>query len=324
MRRNRVTQQTLTVALLLALGLVPAYGQELTVCSFNIQFLGQSKDRNAQALAGVVQDCDVVVVQELVAPPYAGTFPDGTDYKPDKEAAAFFDAMTAHGFAFWLSEEDTGTGDRQHVNSTATEWWVVFFKAAKVTQAKDLPHGFLAEDRSNHPDWERVLYAFAFRTREGAVDFVLISVHLQPGNGTQDRARRQHELAAIASWIGSHNAAEQDMIILGDMNLYTPEEIAKVTPVGYLSLNNEARPTNTNVNGPHPYDHVMYHTGATTEIDTAFDVQVIDLIEAMRPHWDTANGPYPGDPYAHNSFRRYYSDHHPVVFKIKNATVDDD
>ncbi len=303
---------------------VPATGQELTVCSFNIQFLGQSKDRDDEALADIVKECDLVVVQELVAPPYPGSFPDGTDFKPDKEAAEFFDAMKTRDFDYWLSEEDTGTGARLHVNSAATEWWVVFYKSEKVARADDLTHGFLADDRSNHDDWERVPYAFSFRTKDDDFDFVLISVHLKPGNGRKDRARRKHELSAIASWIDAHDETEKDIIILGDMNLYKKEEIADVTPEGYLSLNDEARPTNTNVNGPQPYDHVMYSIVHTSEIDTTFDLKVIDLIEAMGPRWDETNGPYPGDPYDHNPFRRYYSDHHPVVFKIKDVTADDD
>ena len=34
--------------------------------------------------------------------------------------------------------------------------------------------------------------------------------------------------------------------------------------------------------------------------------------------------PYPGDPYVHNTFKQYYSDHHPVVFRLAGTGVDDD
>ena len=47
----------------------------LTICSFNIQFLGNSNDREDEALAGILDAYDIVVVQELVSPPFAGTFP---------------------------------------------------------------------------------------------------------------------------------------------------------------------------------------------------------------------------------------------------------
>lgn len=286
----------------------------LTICSFNIQFLGSSTGREEEALAGILADYDLVVVQELVAPPYAGTFPDGTPYRPDPEAAAFFDAMAALGFEFVLSEEDTGTGTTHHNNGPATEWWATFYKAARVKPAPDLPGGFLAEDRTDHPDFERVPYAFPFRSTDGRLDFVLVSVHLEPGSSLASRARRRHELASIARWIDANDENEQDFIIVGDMNIENGAELATCVPSPFVSLNDELRATNTSVNGPKPYDHVLIDP-LRTRCDEAFDFLVIDLIEAMRPLW-SAGEAFPGDPYDHDRFRRCFSDHHPVVFRL--------
>ena len=296
--------------------------ESITICSFNIQFLGNPKNRENQALADVVQHYDIVLVQELVAPPYSGTFPDGTSYRPDPEAAEFFDAMTGHGFAYWLSEEDTGPGDQHHVNSAATEWWVAFYKPGAVARAPDLPHGFLADDRTGHSDYERVPYAFSFRIEEGRTDFVLISVHLKPDPGAAGTARRAHELQAISRWIAANSAEEKDFIIVGDMNIQNAGELGNATPRGYLSLNDQCTPTNTNVNGPRAYDHVMYSTTHSTEVDQGFGFVVVDLVEAVRASW-SRSGPFPGDPYDHNRFRAAYSDHHPVLFQIRSE-VDDD
>jgi len=294
----------------------------VTICSFNIQFLGSSKSRDDTALASILADYDIVVVQELVAPPYPAAFTGGKPVKPDPEAAEFFDAMIASGFEYWLSEEDTGTGFRNHSNGSNTEWWVTFYRKTRVKRADDLPHGFLAEDRSNNPDFERVPYAFSFRAAEGKTDFVLISVHLQPGGGRRDKARRKHEIGAISAWIGANDDAEKDFIILGDCNIENAAELADATPAGFLSLNDECRPTNTNINGPKPYDHIFYQPAFTSEIDQEYDMVVVDLIEAMRPLW-TGGKPFPGEPYDHNEFRKWYSDHHPVVFRVAIG-VDDD
>lgn len=301
----------------------------LTICSFNIQFLGNFKDKWNSALAAILAGYDIVVIQELVAPPYAMNFPDGTAVTPDAESAEFFEAMAGHGFQYVLSEEDTGTGETNHKNSSATEWWVAFFKPGSASPAEDLPGGFLADDRSDHPDYERVPYAFPFRTATGSADFVLISVHLQPGGGTKETARRAHELKSIATWVAANDDTEKDFIILGDMNIEDKEELAAATPPGFLSLNDECRVTNTNPNGPKPYDHVMYRVDVTREIDTGFDMMVVNLVEAMRPFWGSSDptastAPYPGDPYDHNEFRKRYSDHHPVVFRVKAAGEDDD
>lgn len=295
----------------------------LTVCSFNIQFLGNSRLRNDQALADVVAPYDIVVVQELVSPPYAGRFPDGSPFKPDAESAEFFAAMQQHGFKWLLSEEDTGTGDAIHRNGSSTEWWVAFYRPDRVQLATDLPTGFLASDRSNHDYFERVPYAFGFRTPDNTLDFVLISVHLMPGGGRRETARRHQELSAIAAWVDAHDQVERDFIILGDMNIEDAEELAMVTPPGFVSLNDECRPTNTNISGPKPYDHVMFNVSSSLEVDRSFDMQVVNLIEEMQDDW-TLPEPYPGSPYNHNEFRKYFSDHHPVVFRMTIPTQDDD
>ena len=52
---------------------------------------------------------------------------------------------------------------------------------------------------------------------ERGVDFVLISVHLEPNAGATNAARRAHELASVAEWIDEESGGERDFIILGDM-----------------------------------------------------------------------------------------------------------
>ncbi len=75
------------------------YAQDsLAICSFNVQFLGQSTRRDDQALARIMEFFDVVVIQELAAAPFEGEFPDGTDYRPDSESVEFFEAMRVNGF----------------------------------------------------------------------------------------------------------------------------------------------------------------------------------------------------------------------------------
>lgn len=300
----------------------------ITICSFNIQFLGNSKKRDNAALADVVKDFEIVVVQELVAPPANGVYPDGTAYVADDEAVSFINAMAQHGFRWVYSEEDTGTGDKIHVASSSTEWWIVFYKPAAVLPDTSIPHGFLADDRSNHPDYERVPYSFGFETTHTGADFSLISVHLQPGEKASETARRKHELTSISNWIAANSSTEKDIIILGDMNIYSQEELIAATPIGYKSLNDKCVRTNTLINadkdgGARPYDHVMFSTTFTQqEIDTIYGFKVLNLIDLMRSYWKSAE-PYPGDPYNHNAFRSYYSDHHPVAFQLI-FTEDDD
>lgn len=178
--------------------------QSISIASFNIQFLGHFKKRDNEALATLMKDFDIVVVQELVAPPTDGMYPNGEAYTADTESASFFQAMRSNGFEYKLSEEDTGTNDIIHKKTSTTEWWVAFYKPEALDVATDLPNGYLAADRSNNDDYERVPYAFSFRLGDGKTDFVLISVHLKQGSSASDKSRRKHELASISSWINAN------------------------------------------------------------------------------------------------------------------------
>ncbi len=306
------------IVLLVLLGLfgVGCVAETLSICSFNVQFLGHFKARDNAALASILQIYDIVVIQELVAPPYALSYPDGTDAHPDDEARDFFDEMIAQGFSYWLSEEDTGPGERNHRNTTGTEWWVVFYNPNRVKRANDLPSGFLAQDRSANPHYERVPYAFAFRSADERADFVLISVHLDP----ESSRRRADELDAIAAWIDMNDAIEKDFLILGDMNIQSRDELTLAVPVEFVSLNGACRATNTAPTGK-PYDHVLYRPAFSTEVES--DLVIVDLAATMWPYW-TSEQPYPGDPYDHNAFRVVYSDHCPIVFGLDSGIGDDD
>lgn len=313
----------ITIALLLIgglLGLAKPVAAPIEVASFNVQFLGHFKDKRNEVLAEILSEYDLVFVQELVAPPIACTFPDGSACRQDVEAAAFVDAMVSQGFSFILSPEDTGTGETIHKNSSATEWWIAFYKDDRIDPATDLPNGFLAEDRSDNDDYERVPFAFSFRV-DGKTDLVFISTHLKPGHGSSDQSRRAHELLSIFTWIDAHDQEERDFIVLGDMNMDDCEELASVVPVGYASLNDACLPTNTNPNDPRPYDHVIYNLEASANEMSDF-FEVVNLIEIVRPFWQESD-PFPGDPYVHNEFRTRFSDHHPVRFRIEIGPDDD-
>ncbi len=298
--------------------------RSLAICSFNIQYLGISVKRDNTALAEILKGYDIVIIQELVSPPFEGAYPGGEPYRPDTESAQFFNAMAAHGFTYELSEEDTGPGEQINRNGSSTEWWVVFFKESRVKIANDLPNGFLADDRSNHNDYERVPYAFGMRSADNGVDFVLISVHLKPGTLPENATRRKHELSSIAHWISQNNNTEKDFVIVGDMNIPNKAECDAIAPPGYTTLNDEFYQTNTYDRKPMAYDHVLFNPKYTTEIDHESDFRVIDLVNAMKRLFAGNPKDYPGDPYDHNMFRAYYSDHHPIEFRLNITANDDD
>lgn len=320
-----VSEEEIEKALLEAIG----QDEQSFVCSFNIQFLGYSEIRDNAGLASVLERCDIVFIQELVSPPYPGVYPDGSPYKPDPEARAFFTEMKKRGFSYWLSEEDTGPGERIHSNSSRTEWWVAFFKPSVIQPAIELPYGFLAKDRSNNPHFERVPYAFPFKIGEGGPDIVFISVHFPAGEGDISERKRKEELEHIFKWISEHNEKEKDFVILGDLNINSKEELKALFSSPYLSLhdvtlNDTCLQTNTHPI-PKCYDHVIFNLSNTPEIGEGFSFSIIDLKRDLEEGWSEKypGVPYPGRPYVHRLFRRYYSDHQPILFRVWHLEDDD-
>ena len=309
-----------TVAVLMIVSIASAE-ETLNICSFNIKWLGLYREKENKILSEIISSFDIVVIQEIIAPPYAMNFPDGTPYKPDERTAAFFDDMKNQGFNYWLSEENTGPGKKTHANTPAQEWWAVFYKPDKVTAVQDLPHGFIAGDRAGNPDYSRVPYAFSFRCGAGKNDFVLINVHLNPNAGSEGRERRKHELASIVKWIEANEAQEKDFIILGDCNVQNTAELIYITPAGFVSLNIDCIPTNVSLKRPKPFDHVFYRPRYTREINPG-SFGEIDLLTECFVHWEKPET-YPGKPYDYNTFQKHFSDHKPVYFRL-NITVDDD
>jgi endonuclease/exonuclease/phosphatase family metal-dependent hydrolase len=312
----------LGIAVLISVGLLSLLqGATITICSWNIQFLGLSKERDNAALAKVVQDFDVVVVQELIAAPQKPV-PGKAPSSPQR-AQLFFDEMARLGFKYVISESDTGVNKKDGVfnNGTATEWFVTFYKDHVVKPVQDIPNGFISAPLGKNKDYDRVPYAFAFRSQDGNTDFVLVSVHLNPDKPP----RRKVELSAIGSWIRASYARspERDIIVLGDMNLQNRAEVLATTPTAFVSLNEACVSTVTNTT-PKPYDHVMLNPTYTTELDESYGFQVIDLVTEMRSQWQ-GRTKYPGGPpYRHDPFRAVYSDHNPVVFRLKVPSRDDD
>lgn len=288
----------------------------LSICSFNIQFLGHFKSRENAILAEVVKNHDIVLVQELVAAPLDGNYPDGTPFKKDIESAAFVDEMTKRGFDYWLSTEDTGP-TKNHTPTTASEWWIVFYKKKAVLPDTSRCYGFVSAPLVNNEVYERVPYAFPFKSVKGKSNFTLISVHLKPGDSALEKQIRQKELVELFKWTSTVNESNKDFYVLGDCNIYNANEFTHFKSQNITSLNEACISTNTLMYGDptkgNPYDHVFHHSSSKEDILKG-SFEVIDLRKAILDN--SKKGQYTVDPYVHDDFRTQFSDHVPVMFQL--------
>jgi len=288
----------------------------LSICSFNIQFLGHFKNREDAVLAEIVKNHDIVVVQELVAAPNDGKYPDGAAFKKDLESAAFVDEMTKRGFDYWLSTEDTGP-TKNHTPTTASEWWIVFYKKTAVLPDTSRCFGFISSPLMNNSVYERVPYAFPFKSLKGKSNFTLISVHLKPGDSALEKQTRQNELKELFKWTSTVAESNKDFYVLGDCNIYSLSEFEHFKSQNIRSLNEACLSTNTLMYGDptkgNPYDHVFYSSYSKEDILKG-SFEVIDLKKAILDN--SKKGQYNMEPYVHDDFRTQFSDHTPIVFKI--------
>lgn len=311
--------------LIFALGIsFVTVGETLSVCSFNIKWLGYSEERDNVVLGRVLSIYDVIVIQEIVAPPYTGQFPNGDSYKPDPEVAVFFDEMTrVYGYAFLLSEKDTGPGGKINDNSSRTEWYAVFYDPTKLEVASDLPTKFLPADVTADEVFDRIPYAFSLRHRSTGFDFTLVSVHLKTGSSHSQK--RALELDAISAWVVEQQTGETHYVILGDMNFDDCEEIRLIVPDEFLFLNPDENGiclgTNTGLGKRHPYDNVLL--SAAFPWDREFRMKVIDLVTGLSALWNPFGEPI-DSAYDKYGFVKMFSDHNPIVFRIEVPLGDSD
>jgi hypothetical protein len=289
----------------------------VAICSFTIPRLGGERSRDHRTLAALVQRYDIVTVQGIIAPPFPMRYPDGAGARPSPLTAAFFEAMRDFGFHYALSDEDTGPGERLHRNDDSTQWWVAFFKPNTVAVATDLPAGFLASRRAANPSYDRVPWAFPFRTLDGKLDFVLISTDLAGGTGAVSRARRTHELHAIENWIERRceEGRERDFIVLGNMNFTDAGDMLASVPSSLKSLNEDCRSTMLDPARREPRDHVLYRPQATREVDARFGLHCVNPLSAL-------SGVLTADRVEQAGQR--LSTHRPVVFRLSIPARDDD
>lgn len=291
------------------------------VAVFPIKFMGRYPQKQYTALADIVKSYDLVFIEGIVVPPFVGAYPDGTPYAASPGVAQFFEVMRKAGFEYRVSAGDTGGNPKTASHGSPPVWYAAFFRPEKMQPVQDLFNGYLAEPRYGNKDFERVPYAFPFRI--GNADIVFINAYLQPGKAQTQTQRRAHELKSIESWIESQETPEKDYVVLGSFNMEDCDELGRVMPEHYQSLNAICKPTNTDDAAPKPYDHVLYHNEYSKEIDHRKGLDVLDIVPYMRKLWKYKKL-YPGDPYQPEEYPRYYSDRQPVVFRVFTDKKDDD
>lgn len=109
----------------------------------------------------------------------------------------------------------------------------------------------------NH--WDRHPSAFKFSAGEGKTDFVVVTLHMKAGMDEAEIKQRKEEMELLMKEVPAFKTKykEEDLILLGDVNVRTKNEAAlKIcTDAGFKDLNADA--LTTVPWGEAPFDHIF-------------------------------------------------------------------
>lgn len=294
---------------------------DIRVVSLNLELSEGGKVFQAEAMADVLTPNDMIVVQGSVLPA-SSTQPQDSSLSPaSSPAKKLSDALSKHGF-----QSVTAAPDKKASSSRdgVSDWWAFFYRSEKILPASDLPQGYLPNDGHAQGTYDRIPWAVGFRTPNRQLDLVVIPVDLQAGKNRDNLMLRKQELLAVGDWILSNDEKEKDFLIMGNLRVEDAVELSIILPMGFSSLNDICRATNTNIRRPRPNVHVLFRPDYSPEVDQTQGITVVNLVHGMRATWHGEEA-FPGEqPYDDARFRQYYGGQNPIEFVLNVPPSDDD
>lgn len=228
--------------------LPPAVGGDtVTIASFNIQVFGTSKSKDTKSmavLAKIIRQFDIVAIQEIRA-------------KDQSILPRFVERINAGGAHY------------RHVlgprlgRTTSKEQYAFVYNAATI----ELIEGSVAtvpdpSDRLHRPP---LIARFRVRGPPTNDAFTLINIHTDP-----DETKTEiPTLRDVYDFVRQSNAAEDDMILLGDFNANEK----KIRKLGWPARIHAAiKDLKTNTRETESYDNLLFEHAATAEYTGQFGV----------------------------------------------------
>lgn len=234
----------------------PLAGDSIRIASFNIQVFGQSKMGKPEVmktLTQVVKTFDVVAVQELRSAEQ--------DVIP-----RWLEMINADG-SKWASLVSERLG-----RTVSKEQYVFLYNTATVEFVPE--SDFVINDLHDLIHREPYIASFKTRVENGEpFSFTLINIHTDP-----DEAQEEvNALAEVFELVQKSNPAEDDVILLGDLNL----DYTKFGQLGRIpGIYPTVQGTPTNTRKTESYDNIVFDQNATVEFRN--EAGVLDLMSAFK------------------------------------------
>lgn len=219
-----------------------AAGDTITVASFNIQVLGVSKMQKPEAvkvIVDVARRFDVLAIQELRS----------VDQSVIPELV---DRINAEGHQY-RSVVGPRLGRTQ-----SKEQYVYLYDAARIELARESV--YTVNDPRDFLHREPLVARFRVRgvPADQAFTFSLVNIHTDP----DDTDIELDALADVFSVVQNDGSGEDDIILLGDLNV-SPAGMGRLGRLPGVAWTVSGQPTNTR--GTETYDNIVFDSRYTTE-----------------------------------------------------------
>lgn len=219
-----------------------ATGDTITVASFNIQVLGVSKMEKPEAveiLVDVARRFDVLAIQELRS-------------ADQTVIPALIDRINAGGHQY-RSVVGPRLGRTQ-----SKEQYVYIYDAARIELAPESV--YTVHDPRDFLHREPLVARFRVRgvPADQAFTFSLVNIHTDP----DDTGIELDALADVFSAVQNDGSGEDDIILLGDLNV-SPAGMGRLGRLPGIKWTVSDQPTNTR--GTETYDNIVFDSRYTTE-----------------------------------------------------------
>ena len=269
----------------------------IRIGTFNMCNIGKGKKNSHFLVDDVIihHKLSVVALQE-VRVPFLGENSDAESGSCDFRSYAEGKRDNKTYLQVFGASEPTGIGntyeypsiliDEKVVEPAGDRWstsWHGYVKNHSLT---------FDSDPDNPLPYARVPYFWRLRVKKNNATFVVVSVHLVPGNKYYTDAMRQKSMKNLLTFINERWPRE-DVFIMGDFNIYDTKVFQdKMLKKCSLKLQTfkTLLPTDetTNLNRTEPYDHIVVRDN--DRFKDASPAVVIDLKKLVKHVHDNASG----------------------------------
>lgn len=200
---------------------LPPLSNQIRLGSFNIEKLGRDTLYQIKNVAIILKNYDIVAIQEVMNTGATKTNPVGNR---GIEALKKIVYELGEDWDYVVSPEANGTAGAMRAKAFDTfEYYAYIYRKSKIEFIKKSE--YLWDEKLNpikgvknqERQFDREPFIASFKTKEGKLDFTLITIHVA-SPGSKNRRDEIKRLKIVYEKVQSSDTLQNDVFLLGDFN----------------------------------------------------------------------------------------------------------